>query len=127
MLPAYGVAASAVQRSSDLYHDTHLRHRRHFVALPHEIHGTTWVQGSRSHLSRTPARIERAAPTFGRDNVHVLETILGYDSDRIAGLGCQGCTGATSMEHAMRHRVDALTLAAGCDRRITRLGKEAAT
>jgi crotonobetainyl-CoA:carnitine CoA-transferase CaiB-like acyl-CoA transferase len=35
------------------------------------------VEGSRFKLSRTPARVERAGPTLGRDNQYVLETILG--------------------------------------------------
>ena len=60
------------------------------VALPHDVHGTSWVEGSRFRLSRTPARIERAAPTFGRDNFYVLETILGYDAGRIAELAAAG-------------------------------------
>jgi crotonobetainyl-CoA:carnitine CoA-transferase CaiB-like acyl-CoA transferase len=90
LLQAAGVAASAVQDSSDLYKDAQLLHRRHFVELPHEIHGTTTVEGSRFRLSRTPARIERAAPTFGRDNFYVLGTILGYDADRIAELAAAG-------------------------------------
>ncbi len=90
VLQAVGVAASAVQNSAELYADPQLRHRGHFVELPHEIHGTTWVEGSRFRLSRTPARIERAAPTFGRDNFYVLETILGYDADRITDLAAAG-------------------------------------
>ncbi|MDP9237011.1 MAG: CoA transferase [Chloroflexota bacterium] len=90
MLQAHGVAASAVQHSRELYDDAQLWHRGHFVQLEHEVHGTTWVEGSRFRLSRTPARIERAAPTFGRDNFYVLETILGYDADRIAELAAAG-------------------------------------
>ncbi len=89
-LQAHGVAASAVQHSRDLYKDAQLLHRGHFVELPHEIHGTTTVEGSRFRLSRTPARIECAAPTFGHDNFYVLETILGYDADRIAELAAAG-------------------------------------
>jgi crotonobetainyl-CoA:carnitine CoA-transferase CaiB-like acyl-CoA transferase len=44
------------------------------------------VQGSRYRLSETPAVVDRAAPTLGRDNDHVLRQILGYDDDRIAAL-----------------------------------------
>jgi benzylsuccinate CoA-transferase BbsF subunit len=84
------IPAHVVQDSKDLYADPQLRHRGHFVEVPHEIHGTTTVEGSRFRLSRTPARIERAAPTFGRDNFYVLETILGYDASRIAELAAAG-------------------------------------
>ena len=61
-------------------------HQRGKSWLEHPIHGTTTVEGSHFRLSRTPARVERAAPTFGRDNYEVLSDILGYDADRIAEL-----------------------------------------
>jgi benzylsuccinate CoA-transferase BbsF subunit len=70
--------------------DPQLLHRGHFVEVPHEIHGTTVVEGSRFKLSRTPARIERPGPTFGRDTQYVLETILGYGPERIVELAAAG-------------------------------------
>jgi len=90
MLQARGVPASAVHNSQDLYDDPQLTHRGHFVALPDPLHGTTTVEGSRFRLSRTPARVERAGPTLGRDNQYVLETILGYSPERIAALTTGG-------------------------------------
>jgi len=91
LLQARGVPAHALSSSSaEALEDPQLMHRGHFVELPHEIHGTTTVEGSRFQLSRTPAKIERAAPTFGRDNFYVLETILGYDAERIAELAAAG-------------------------------------
>ncbi len=85
-LQARGVPAHAVQNSTELLADPQLKHRNHFVELEHPIHGTTTVEGSRFRLSRTPARVDRAAPTFGRDNHEVLSEILGYDVERIAEL-----------------------------------------
>jgi crotonobetainyl-CoA:carnitine CoA-transferase CaiB-like acyl-CoA transferase len=85
-LQARGVPAHAVQNSPEQVADPQLVHRGHFVELEHPVHGTTTVGGSHFRLSRTPARIERAAPTFGRDNFEVLSEILGYDADRIAEL-----------------------------------------
>jgi len=90
LLQAHGVPASALQTMYDLYRDPQLAHRGHFVELTHPIHGTTTVEGSRFTLSRTPARIDRAGPTLGRDNRYVLETILGYSAERIAELEAQG-------------------------------------
>jgi crotonobetainyl-CoA:carnitine CoA-transferase CaiB-like acyl-CoA transferase len=90
LLQAHGIPASAAQNSYDLYSDPQLRHRGHFVDIAHPLHGTTTVEGSRFKLSRTPARIERAAPTLGGDNRYVLETILGYNPARIAELEAQG-------------------------------------
>ncbi|OGO50564.1 MAG: hypothetical protein A2148_02595 [Chloroflexi bacterium RBG_16_68_14] len=89
-LQAHGVPAHAVQNSTEAVRDPQLLHRDHFVRLDHEVHGTTTVEGSRFKLSRTPATIERSAPTFGRDNQYVLETILGYSPERIADLAAAG-------------------------------------
>ena len=85
-LQARGIPASAVQNSQELSSDPQLLQRGHFVQLPHPLHGTTTIEGSRFRLSRTPARIARAAPTLGQDNQAVLETILGYSPERIAAL-----------------------------------------
>src|SRR5262249_30449564 len=85
-LQARGIPASAVQNSQELYSDLQLLHRGHVVQLPHPLHGTTTIEGARFRLSRTPARIERAAPMLGQDNLGVLETILGYSPERIAAL-----------------------------------------
>jgi crotonobetainyl-CoA:carnitine CoA-transferase CaiB-like acyl-CoA transferase len=85
-LQAHGIPASVVQGMYDLADDPQLAHRGHFVTVEHPIHGTVTVEGSRFKLSRTPARIDRAAPTLGRDNRYVLETILGYSPERIAEL-----------------------------------------
>jgi benzylsuccinate CoA-transferase BbsF subunit len=90
VLQGLGIPAHVVQNSGELYTDPQLHHRGHFVEVPHEIHGTTTVEGSRFKLSRTPAKIERSGPTFGRDNQYVLETILGYSPDRIADLAAAG-------------------------------------
>jgi crotonobetainyl-CoA:carnitine CoA-transferase CaiB-like acyl-CoA transferase len=85
-LQDHNVPAHVVQNSPEMMADPQLAHRGHFVELPHDIHGKTTVEGSRFRLSRTPALVDRAAPTFGRDNFEVLEQILGYDFERIGNL-----------------------------------------
>jgi benzylsuccinate CoA-transferase BbsF subunit len=89
-LQARGIPASAVQNSQELYNDPQLLQRGHFVQLTHPLHGTSTIEGSRFQLSRAPARVERAAPTLGRDNQYVLETILGYSPEHIAALMAAG-------------------------------------
>jgi crotonobetainyl-CoA:carnitine CoA-transferase CaiB-like acyl-CoA transferase len=89
-LQARGIAAYAVQDSAAMFSDPQLQHRGHFVRLDDGAGGTQTVEGSRFKLSRTPAKVERPAPTFGRDNFYVLETILGYDADRIGELAAAG-------------------------------------
>ena len=89
-LQAAGVAAAAVQNSPELVGDPQLAHRGHFVELPHPENDPTVVEGPRFALSRTPPTVERSAPTMGCDNQYVLETILGYDDERIAELAIAG-------------------------------------
>ena len=86
LLQAGGIAAYVVQGSDELFADPQLQHRGHLVEVAHPIHGTTTVEGTRFRLSRTPAKIERGAPTFGQHSQHILETFLGYDADKIAAL-----------------------------------------
>jgi benzylsuccinate CoA-transferase BbsF subunit len=85
-----GVPASALQNSRELCDDPQLAHRSHLVRLAHPILGTTIIEGSRFRLSRTPAKIDRVAPTLGGDSHYVLETILGYSAERIAELVIEG-------------------------------------
>jgi crotonobetainyl-CoA:carnitine CoA-transferase CaiB-like acyl-CoA transferase len=89
-LQARGLPASVVEGSSDLFADPQLIHRGHLVEVEHPQHGAIHVEGSRFRLSRTPARIDRGAPTLGQHNQRVLEEVLGYDDDRIAALVADG-------------------------------------
>ncbi len=87
---ARGIAAAAVQNSIDLCRDPQLLHRGHFVRFEDPELGATMLEGTRFHLSRTPARIGGTVPTYGRDNLHVLSTVLGYDEARITTLVAAG-------------------------------------
>lgn len=89
-LQAAGVPATAVRTMKELAADPQLVHRQHFVQLDHPKFGKTTVEGSRFRLSRTPARIEGEAPTLGRDNQYVLETLLGYSEERITEIVALG-------------------------------------
>ncbi len=89
-LQAAGVPATAVRTMKELATDPQLVHRQHFVELDHPKFGKTTVEGSRFRLSRTPARIEGMAPTLGRDNQYVLETLLGYSEERITEIVASG-------------------------------------
>ncbi len=92
-LQAAGVPASVVAASEDLVADPQLVHRGHIVQLEHPTYGTTPVESSRFRLSRTPAVVAGPAPTLGRDNQWVLETILGYDAERVTELVVAGARG----------------------------------
>ena len=86
LLQAHGVAASAVQDSAALCTDPQLAHRGHFLPIPHPKLGTTTIETTRFHLSRTPASTPEDAPTYGRDTATVLSDLLGYDEARITEL-----------------------------------------
>ena len=89
-LQTRGVPASAVQDSHDLLADAQLAARDAFVEAEHALHGRITIEASRAKLSRTPASVERAAPTLGQHTQHVLQEILGYTPERIAELASQG-------------------------------------
>jgi crotonobetainyl-CoA:carnitine CoA-transferase CaiB-like acyl-CoA transferase len=89
-LQELGIPASAVQDSNDVCHDPQLAARGYLTEIVHPLRGKTVVEGPRFRLSRTPASIARPAPTVGGDNQYVLESILGYDQDRITALAAAG-------------------------------------
>ena len=69
--------------------DPQLVARGHFVPLEGDGQRTV-VEGTRSRLSRTPARVRWGPPTLGRDNQKVLTELLGYDEERITELVIAG-------------------------------------
>jgi crotonobetainyl-CoA:carnitine CoA-transferase CaiB-like acyl-CoA transferase len=85
-LQACGVPAHHVASSADLAVDPQLASRNHFLKLPHPIHGSVIVEGTRFQLSRTPAAINKAGPMLGQHTHEVLNGILGYDEAKIAEL-----------------------------------------
>jgi crotonobetainyl-CoA:carnitine CoA-transferase CaiB-like acyl-CoA transferase len=88
-LQEHGVACHRVQNSDAACADPQLRAREHFVRLE-SGEAYTIVEGTRSRLSRTPARIRRGVPTLGRDNQEILTELLGYDEARVAALAAAG-------------------------------------
>lgn len=82
-----------VQNTKECFEDPQLHHRDYWKQVEHGSLGTTWVEGTRFRLSRTPADIRRAGPTLGEHNWQVLSEILGYDDDRIADLVAEGVLG----------------------------------
>ena len=89
-LQAAGVAAHQVQNTVEAFDDPQLAHRGHFLQVPHEAMGTTWVEGSRLRLARTPPRTEVGPPTIGQHSWEVLTEVLGYSEDRAAELAATG-------------------------------------
>jgi crotonobetainyl-CoA:carnitine CoA-transferase CaiB-like acyl-CoA transferase len=89
-LHSAGVPASGVYNSPEAARDPQLAHHGHFVTVPHPTQGQAVVEAPRFRLSRTPAQVVGPAPSFGDSTQWVLETVLGYDDDRIAELAIAG-------------------------------------
>jgi crotonobetainyl-CoA:carnitine CoA-transferase CaiB-like acyl-CoA transferase len=90
LLQGSGIPAGALQDSKDVSNDPQLASRGYLTELRHPIYGRTVVEGSRFLLSRTPAEITGPAPTIGGDSQYVLQSILGYDDERITELVTAG-------------------------------------
>ncbi len=89
-LQAEGIAAHVVATSADALVDPQLQSRNHFIELDHPLHGRTIIEGSRYHLSHTPALVGRTGPTFGQDTATILREMLHYDEERVALLEAAG-------------------------------------
>ena len=89
-LQGVGVPAAAVQDSKAVCQDKQLGSRGYLIEVEHPAGGKAVIEGPRFLLSRTPARIPAPAPTVGRDNQYVLQSILGYDEERITELVAAG-------------------------------------
>ncbi len=89
-LQAVGVPAHVAMHGGHALSDPQLAHRGHFIEAPHAVHGRAWVESTRFRLSRSPARVERAAPALGQDTDFVLRELLGYSEARVAELRAAG-------------------------------------
>ena len=85
-----GVPSAVLLRGKNAMDDEQLKHRGHFATVPHPIHGTTIIEGSRFKLSRTPAILNRPAPMFGEHNAMIMGEFLKYDDRKIALLAESG-------------------------------------
>ena len=85
-LQSLGVPAHIVQNSPELSVDPQMSHRGLFEEVIHATHEPFYVDGTRFHMSRTPAQVTHSGPTFGEHTFEILTECLGYDADRIAEL-----------------------------------------
>lgn len=91
-LQSLGVAAGPVSNAADVLADPHLLERGTFVEMEQPEVGKFVASAVPIRLSATPARVRGPAPLFGEDNVDVLRSDAGLDSDAIAGLFAAGVT-----------------------------------
>jgi crotonobetainyl-CoA:carnitine CoA-transferase CaiB-like acyl-CoA transferase len=89
ILNAAGVACGPINTVDQVFADPQIRQ----ADLVREVANAAWgshkVLALPVHLSRTPARVERAAPMTGEHTREVLAT-LGYDADALEALRADG-------------------------------------
>jgi crotonobetainyl-CoA:carnitine CoA-transferase CaiB-like acyl-CoA transferase len=89
-LQARGVPAHEVLDTVGLYACPQMQHRGHWLEAAHSIYQTTFIESGRLKLASLAPKQPAAAIHFGRDNEAVLQGILGYTEDKIAGLRERG-------------------------------------
>jgi len=91
-LQAAGVPAAPVMPNWEIFTDNHLNARDFFVRIRHAKAGTHWFPGFAWRFTRTPAKIERAAPLFAEHNHEVFGGVLGMTPEEIEKLYAAGVT-----------------------------------
>jgi benzylsuccinate CoA-transferase BbsF subunit len=91
LLQKAGVAAGVVQNARDLYQDIQLKERECFWVADHKELGKFSHLGQPSRLSKTTAKLYRAAPCLGEHTEYVCRELLGmpqeeYDEYLVEGI-----------------------------------------
>lgn len=89
-LAGAGVRATQVNHFRDLFDDPQIMANDLIAELGHSQWGKVRQTGMLMKFSRTPGRIERAAPLHGEHTDEILHDYLGYDNARIARLRARG-------------------------------------
>ncbi len=85
-----GVPATHVHHFKDLFDDPQLAANELLAELNHSEWGKVWQTGMLMKFSRTPGKIERAAPLLGEHTSEILRDYLGCDAEKISDLRSRG-------------------------------------
>jgi len=85
-LQAAGVGAGVVNDTRDLFQDTQLKHRGHFVYLEHPEMGVYATERSEMELSLTPGSLDRPAPLLGQHTHEALTQVIGLSEEEYQSL-----------------------------------------
>jgi len=86
ILIEYDVPAAPVNTVDDIFSCPQVAAREMLVETEHPIAGLLKIAGIPAKLSRTPGRIETAAPLLGEHTDEILKGLLGYNDDKIQEL-----------------------------------------
>ena len=84
LLQEVGIPVGIVEDAENLTNDPQLMARNFFVQIEHPTLGKTTSDNSPIKLSRTSARIHRAAPLLGQDNEYVYQGLLGMCKEELS-------------------------------------------
>jgi crotonobetainyl-CoA:carnitine CoA-transferase CaiB-like acyl-CoA transferase len=84
------VPVAPIYDLDDVVKDPHLRERDIFTKVIHIKAGEIEVVNFPVKFSETPVKIEAAAPALGQHTQIILESILGYSTDKIKHLRNRG-------------------------------------
>jgi crotonobetainyl-CoA:carnitine CoA-transferase CaiB-like acyl-CoA transferase len=81
-LQAAAIPASVAASSRALLDDPQLAGYQHFMPVKHPESARAVIQRGPFHIDGVPPRLDRVAPSLGRDSRLVLCDLLGYSADR---------------------------------------------
>jgi crotonobetainyl-CoA:carnitine CoA-transferase CaiB-like acyl-CoA transferase len=84
-LGSRGVWVGPVNSYDDVLEDPQVKHNGSFITYDHPTEGTVTTPGFAFHLTATPARVERGAPTTGEHTAEILAE-AGFDAAKIEQL-----------------------------------------
>lgn len=85
-----GIKAGLVYDGANVVEDEALRERGFWVYLDHPVTGITLYNRIPAIFSKTPVRMEKAAPLLGEHTKEVLIDFLGYKQNEIDQLSAEG-------------------------------------
>lgn len=91
LLQRAGISAAPILANWQILADPHLFHRNFYIPIEHPVVGVYPYPSWPWRLSRTPARVTRAAPRFAEHNRQVLAEI-GLPQEQIEALYAAGVT-----------------------------------
>lgn len=83
VLALNGVRAGIVNDARGAVEDEHLRERGFWVYLDHPVVGSSLYNRAPFCFSKTPVRMEKAAPILGQDTHSVLTGMLDYSEEEV--------------------------------------------
>ena len=76
-----GVKAGFVETMEDIFADPQLKHRKFWAPVNHPEVGKHHAEGPPFLFSKTPFKIEKAAPMIGEDNELVFKKFVGLSDE----------------------------------------------